>query len=132
VCAGVGNRAPGAVDDALETPASAACSVGVPANDSDGDRDAFCVTSPTQGAHGSVGFTGSVATYTPATDYVGSDSFTYTVTDANGGTGTATVHVTVTNLAPAANDDAISTPSNAAGSVDVLLNDSDGDHDLLT
>ncbi|TMQ07734.1 MAG: tandem-95 repeat protein [Deltaproteobacteria bacterium] len=128
----VTNLAPTPADDTLQAPANATGSVDVLVNDTDGDHDAFSVTSNTQGAHGSVGFTGSVATYSPATDYVGSDSFTYTVTDANGGTGTATVHVTVTNLAPAANDDAISTPSNAAGSVDVLLNDSDGDHDLLT
>ena len=130
--AGPVNRPPVAGNDGLATPANSAGTVDVTSNDSDPDGDSFSVTSFTQGAHGTVGFTGGTASSTPATDYVGSDSFPYTVTDANGGTGTATVHVTVTNLAPAANDDAISTPSNAAGSVDVLLNDSDGDHDLLT
>jgi autotransporter-associated beta strand protein len=36
-------------------------------------------------------------TYTPATDYVGSDSFTYTISDNFGGTVTPTVFVTVTS-----------------------------------
>ncbi len=30
--------------------------------------------------------------YTPAANYFGTDSFTYTITDGNGGTDTATVH----------------------------------------
>jgi hypothetical protein len=36
-----------------------------------------------------------VVTYTPATDYVGTDSFTYTISDGNGGTATGTVNITV-------------------------------------
>ncbi|WP_028377806.1 Calx-beta domain-containing protein [Leeuwenhoekiella sp. MAR_2009_132] len=36
--------------------------------------------------------------YTPALGYVGSDSFTYTIKDANGDTSTATVDVTVSNV----------------------------------
>ena len=40
--------------------------------------------------------TGSLAvTYTPATDYTGTDTFTYTVTDSNGHTDTGTVTVRV-------------------------------------
>jgi hypothetical protein len=37
-------------------------------------------------------------TYTPASDYYGPDSFTYTIVDAQGNTATATVRVTVTML----------------------------------
>jgi hypothetical protein len=36
-------------------------------------------------------------TYTPGTDYVGLDSFTYTISDNHGATVTPTVHVTVTS-----------------------------------
>ena len=45
--------------------------------------------------------------YTPAANFFGTDSFTYTITDGNGGTDTATVNVTVTpvNDNPVANDD---------------------------
>ncbi len=35
-------------------------------------------------SHGSVSLAGNVATYTPAAGYIGSDSFTFTVTDADG------------------------------------------------
>jgi hypothetical protein len=34
--------------------------------------------------------------YTPATGYTGSDSYTYTISDGNGGTAVGTVDVTVT------------------------------------
>ena len=34
--------------------------------------------------------------YTPTTGYSGQDSFTYTITDTNGASATATIHVTVT------------------------------------
>ena len=42
--------------------------------------------------------------YTPITNYVGSDAFTYTISDGNGGTATATVAITITpvNDAPTA------------------------------
>jgi hypothetical protein len=125
------NRAPLAVNDAIVTPANAAGSVDVSDGDSDSDGDTFSVTSYTQPANGAAVFTGSQATYTPATDFVGADAFTYTITDARGATATATVNVTVTNLIPTTSDDLIDTQANATGSVDVLLNDSDGNHDAL-
>ena len=40
-----------------------------------------------------------MCTYTPATDYVGPDGFTYSVDDAHGGSDTGTVTVTVTPAA---------------------------------
>ena len=45
-------------------------------------------------------------TYTPNANYVGSDSFTYTVVDGNGGSATGTVAITVVNAndAPIAGD----------------------------
>ncbi|MDP1823041.1 MAG: Ig-like domain-containing protein [Archangium sp.] len=39
---------------------------------------------------------GSAVTYTPDTGYAGTDSFTYTISDGNGGVATTTVTVTVT------------------------------------
>jgi hypothetical protein len=48
------------------------------------------------GAHGgSVGLAGGIVTCAPATDYVGSDAFTYTINDGHGGTAVGTVVVTV-------------------------------------
>ncbi|WP_245838735.1 beta strand repeat-containing protein, partial [Maribacter sedimenticola] len=44
--------------------------------------------------------------YTPALDFVGDDTFDYTITDANNDSSTATVTVTVSTLLLVANDDA--------------------------
>lgn len=46
-------------------------------------------------------------TYTPLIEYLGPDSFTYTVQDGNGGSDTATVNITVTPITGTANDDTI-------------------------
>src|SRR5437773_1987809 len=60
--------------------------------------ETLAVTATTQGAHGSVTFTATSVSYTPAANYNGADSFTYTIGDGNGGTATATVNVTVTSV----------------------------------
>ena len=58
------------------------------ANDGDVDGDSLAVSAV---AHGSVTTDGSTVTYTPAAGYTGGDSFAYTVSDGNGGSGVATV-----------------------------------------
>ncbi|MGK7894199.1 MAG: Ig-like domain-containing protein [Xenococcus sp. (in: cyanobacteria)] len=45
--------------------------------------------------------------YTPSDGYLGNDSFTYTITDTNGETASATVNVAVMNRTPIANNDEI-------------------------
>jgi hypothetical protein len=76
--------------------------------------------------------------YTPSDDYVGSDSFTYTITDVNGNTSTATVSVNVTNqcqsanVAPIAQNDSATTTSGQSVTLTTLSNDSDADGDTLT
>ena len=49
----------------------------------------------TGGHGGAVGLASGSITYTPATDYTGSDAFTYTVSDGQDGTAVGTVAVTV-------------------------------------
>jgi surface-anchored protein len=93
------NEAPNAVDDDLTT-TGAATAVPVLANDSDPDADALSVSAVTQPAHGTVTLAGGAVVYTPATGYVGADSFTYTAADGRGGTATATVRVTVLPVPP--------------------------------
>ncbi|MDQ1153414.1 hypothetical protein QE389_000613 [Brevundimonas sp. SORGH_AS 993] len=53
-------------------------------------------------AHGTVGVSGSVVTYTPAPGYYGADSFTYTATGPGGTSSAATVSLTVATPAPPA------------------------------
>ncbi len=67
-------------------------------------------------AHGTAVVAGTAVIYTPALNYNGPDSFTYTVGDGNGGSATATVTVTVTgvNDGPVAVDDAATTAEDTA------------------
>jgi VCBS repeat-containing protein len=90
------NDPPVAVNDSAVTKKDTPVIIDVLSNDSDPDvGDILTVDSVTQGANGSVSNNGSYATYTPATGFNGTDSFSYTVSDGNGGTDTATVSVTV-------------------------------------
>ncbi|BCU76388.1 hypothetical protein llg_11030 [Luteolibacter sp. LG18] len=87
---------PMAVNDSAITAEDTTGTFAVMVNDSDPDGDAISLSSVTQGAHGTVTIVGSNVTYTPAANYNGSDSFTYTIADGIDGNSTATVFVTVT------------------------------------
>jgi len=87
---------PVAVDDTYVTNENSARVMDVLANDSDPDAgDVLAVDNLTQGTNGSVVNNGTDVTYTPDPGFTGPDSFTYTVTDGNGGFDTATVDITV-------------------------------------
>jgi hypothetical protein len=103
--------------------------IDVLANDEDVDGDTLTITAVTQGANGTVAFTATGVTYTPNADYFGPDSFSYTISDGNGGFDTATVNVTVTpvNDDPVANDDSATVNEDSTNNfIDVLHNDDDG------
>ena len=73
--------------------------------------------------------------YTPAANFNGTDTITYTVSDGNGGTDTGTLTITVAavNDAPVTVNDTASTNDNATLSGIMLLDDdSDVDGDTLT
>ncbi|MEA2172927.1 MAG: hypothetical protein QOD00_519 [Blastocatellia bacterium] len=91
------NRPPTAVNDTATTTQNTPVRINVSENDSDPDFDALTVTSVGPPAHGSVNIVNSnTVNYAPGTNYVGNDSFTYTISDGHGGTATATVNVNVT------------------------------------
>ena len=75
-----------------ETPVT----INVLANDSDPNNYALTVQSVTSPGHGAaaVNADGSI-TYTPATNFQGTDTFQYSISDGHGGTATASVTVTV-------------------------------------
>lgn len=124
------NDAPTAVDDSATTTRNASVIIDVLANDSDLDGDPIGVVELTQPGHGTATLApGGTITYSPALDFSGDDSFTYTIGDG-AETGTATVTVDV-NTSPAAVDDVAETTVNAAVIVAVLANDSDPDGDSL-
>ena len=126
------NDDPVAIDDtATVAEDSDATAIAVLANDTLGPDagETLTVTAVTQGAHGSVTFTATGVSYTPAADYYGPDSFTHTIADGNGGSATATVSVTVTpvNDDPVANDDTATVAEDSdANAIDVLANDTLG------
>ncbi len=103
------NDAPVAVNDNVSTEEDKPIEVQVRNNDTDADGDALTVTSVTQGSNGSVLINAQTGNpvYTPKLDFVGTDTFTYTIKDPSGATSTATVTVTVggVNDAPVAQDD---------------------------
>ena len=90
------NTAPIATDDDATTTKRTPVTIDVLANDRDPDGGALTVTGTSTPAHGTatVEADGSV-TYQPERSFRGSDTFTYTIADAAGGTDTATVSVTV-------------------------------------
>ncbi len=64
-------------------------------NDADGDTMSITNVSPASAEGGSVSLGGTTITYTPPTDFIGDDSFTYTLVDSFGATNIGTVNVTV-------------------------------------
>lgn len=128
------NDAPNAVNDSASTNEDIAVAISVLANDSDID-DSLNLTSvaiASGPAHGSatVNTTTGVVTYTPAANFNGSDSFTYTVRDQSGAvSNAATVSVTVAavNDAPVAVADSATTPEDTQVTINVAANDTDID-----
>ncbi len=114
-------------------------------NDSDPDAsDTLSVTAvDTTGTTGLVTLIGGVVSYDPngafnalAVGETATDSFTYTISDGNGGTDTATATITINgaNDAPTATDDVGATAFETPVTfliADLLSNDSDPDGDTL-
>ncbi len=90
------NVAPLARDDAKRVAAGTPAIIPVLANDSDSDSGpaALAISALTAPAHGVAGIASSSVLYTAEAGFVGSDSFTYTLTDGEASS-TATVNVQV-------------------------------------
>jgi hypothetical protein len=103
------------------------------ANDTDPEGDALSVASYDDSALANGGLTdngGGSFTYVPAAHFAGTDTFSYTASDGNGGTSTAVVTIAVTAVPdpPAAADDSYVTPQSVPlvqAAPGVLANDSD-------
>ncbi|WP_028889783.1 Ig-like domain-containing protein, partial [Tenacibaculum ovolyticum] len=131
-----------AVADIVTTYAGAEVSGNVLTNDEDKEGDGQTVTSNTNPTNGVliINADGSYV-YTPAKDFVGNDSFTYTICDD--GTpqacDTATVTITVLpvigteeNDAPVANNDTGTTEADIPVNGNLIANDFDLNGDLIT
>ena len=130
------NRPPVAVNDSGTTENTTPIDVAVLGNDSDPDADPLTITTVTQPlTGGTVAIVNGKVRFTPTAGFVGTVTFTYTISDGRGGFATATVTITVTaptNRPPVAVNDSATTADNKPVDITVLSNDSDPDKDPLT
>ena len=92
------NDPPIAAPDAQRTPEDTPVTMSIAAllgNDTDADGDPLTLDSVQAPLHGTVAIVGGDVVFTPDPDYAGPASFTYTVSDGNGGTSTTTVNIVV-------------------------------------
>lgn len=90
------NDGPTAVDDTASTAANTAVTIAVLDNDTDLEGDTLAIDSVSPSSNGTTAISGTSIIYTPGTDFSGTDTFTYQVTDTTGQTSTGTVTVTIT------------------------------------
>ncbi len=99
------NQPPVAVDHAYSTPKDTPLpltSAQLLDQSTDLDGDTLTVISVQDPVNGTVQMTGGNVTFTPTPGFVGTASFTYTISDGKGGTNTKTVTISVGTAAPAA------------------------------
>lgn len=129
------NDDPVAVDDVASTDEDVAVVIDLIGNDTDVDGDPLDIGSVSvDPAEGSVVDNGDgTVTFTPAPDFNGTATITYTVVDGQGGSddGEAIVSVGPVNDAPDAIDDTATTDEDTPVTIDVLANDTDVDGDPL-
>ena len=114
------NRPPAANDVDTTVVRGTATFIDVLENDSDPDGDPLTVASVTQPANGVVTNFGEFVEYTPNDGFIGQDSFTYTISDGQGGEATAEVRIQVVDTAPEAGDISVETEFETPVDIDVL------------
>ncbi|UXY14237.1 Ig-like domain-containing protein [Chitiniphilus purpureus] len=87
------------------------------ANDQDADGNSLTLVSVQDATQGTVALVNGNVVFTPAANYNGPASFTYTVSDGQGGTSTATVNVQVN----AVNDAPVAQAVTASGNEDTVI-----------
>jgi VCBS repeat-containing protein len=121
------NTAPVAANASGSTSEDTALTASLPAA-TDGESDTVTYAKATNPVKGTATVTsGGSYTYTPATNYSGPDSFTYTVSDAKGGSNTYTVSLTVSavNDAPVATGGSLSSTEDTQATGTLLATDVD-------
>ncbi|MEZ4617699.1 MAG: Ig-like domain-containing protein [Caldilineaceae bacterium] len=129
--------APTVVADTATTTQGKAVTINVLANDSAATGGTLTITAVGKPQFGTATTDGKSVTYTPGANFVGTDTFSYVVSDGKGGISTGSVTVTVTgpdgpNQPPTATNDSATTASGIAVLIDVLANDGDPNGDALS
>lgn len=124
----VGNNAPNAVNDSYSQTHGTTVDRNVLSNDTDANGDSLTLTGENQSYSSIVNNKLRVAAPNASGNYV----ITYTVSDGNGGTDTATATVNVPNVAPNAVNNTYTQTHGTTINHNVLGNDSDPNGDSLT
>jgi len=129
------NRAPTAPSLRTSTLAGQPVVVDLLAAASDPDGDPLVLTALGLPEHGTVAtLEAGRVSYTPASGFIGTDRFGYTIGDGRGGSATGEVEILVSpsNTGPVARDDSTTTEAGTPVALDPLANDTDPDGDPLT
>lgn len=130
------NRQPTAADDVAATDEDTSIAIDVLANDSDPDDDVISVTALGAASHGQVTIENGLVRYEPDSNYHGSDSFTYVISDGTNSPVTAETTVTVRSIndLPVVTGPSSATVDEVAGIGLAVgsLSFSDSDNDTLT
>ncbi|WP_203681025.1 Ig-like domain-containing protein, partial [Actinoplanes siamensis] len=125
------NAPPVPADDAAAVDTGRTVIVPVTANDSDPNGDALTVTAVTDPGAGAVAVLGNAIVFSPLVTFVGTATFTYTVSDGQD-TATAQLRVTVANAVPTAAGDLATVGHLGTATIRVRDNDKDINGDPLT
>ncbi len=94
--ASLNNLSPSANDDSVVTAfQTTSDNINVLENDTDPENDTLSVSAHTEPSNGAVTQTDNIFVYAPNDSFSGTDSFTYTISDGNNNTASATVNITV-------------------------------------
>jgi cyclophilin family peptidyl-prolyl cis-trans isomerase len=91
------NAPPTATTDTVTVNSGSSILIDALANDSQSPDtgETLTIQTVTQPGHGTAAIESGKIRYTPATGYTGTDAFTYTISDGNGGTATGAIAITV-------------------------------------
>jgi hypothetical protein len=127
---------PNVLADTATTSQGTAVTIPVLGNDSAANGGTLTITAVGKPQFGTATTDGQTVTYTPNATFVGTDNFSYFVSDGKGGAAAGSVTVAVNgpngpNQAPTAANDNVGTPPGTAITINVLSNDSDPNGDTL-
>ncbi|EEE37053.1 vcbs repeat domain protein [Rhodobacteraceae bacterium KLH11] len=125
------NTGPIANNDTASLTENESVLIDVLAND-DAGGGTLIIASITAALNGTAVIENGQIRYTPNTDFSGSDTISYTISDGNGGEATASVQIDVAELidgAPIVVDDYVTVESGGTILIDALANDSDPNGD---
>jgi hypothetical protein len=130
-CSGISDTYPVASSQTITTPEDTAKSITLSA--SLGKGSALTYTIVSSPLHGSLSGTAPTLVYTPASNYSGTDSFTFRANDGTADSNTATITITVTgvNDTPIANSQSVSTNKGTPAIVTLSASDAETASNLL-